>query len=61
MASRDEAPLFRMLWCVSVAPLGLPVVPLVNWMLMASWHVQHAGERVQRARSARGGHGQHVA
>ena len=28
--------LFRMLWCVSVAPLGLPVVPLVYWMLIGS-------------------------
>ena len=28
--------LFKMLWCVSVAPLGLPVVPLVYWMLMGS-------------------------
>ena len=25
-----------MLWCVSVAPLGKPVVPEVYWMLMAS-------------------------
>ena len=25
-----------MLLCVSVAPLGKPVVPLVNWMLMGS-------------------------
>ena len=29
--------LLTMLWCVSVAPFGLPVVPLVNWMLIASW------------------------
>ena len=28
--------LFRMLWCVSVAPLGVPVVPDVNWMLIGS-------------------------
>ena len=30
------AALFKMLWCVSVAPLGLPVVPLVYWMLIGS-------------------------
>ncbi len=29
--------LLTMLWCVSVAPLGAPVVPLVNWMLIGSW------------------------
>ena len=28
--------LLTMLWCVSVAPLGAPVVPLVNWMLIGS-------------------------
>ena len=31
-----KKPLFRMLRCVSVAPLGKPVVPLVNWMLIGS-------------------------
>ena len=36
IASPMKKPLFRMLRCVSVAPLGKPVVPLVNWMLMAS-------------------------
>ena len=29
-------PLFRMLWWLSVAPFGKPVVPLVYWMLIAS-------------------------
>jgi hypothetical protein len=29
-------PLLRMLWCVSVAPFGAPVVPEVNWMLIGS-------------------------
>ncbi len=29
-------PLFRMLWCVSVAPFGNPVVPDVYWMLIGS-------------------------
>ena len=28
--------LLRMLWWLSVAPLGKPVVPLVYWMLMGS-------------------------
>ena len=28
--------LLTMLWCVRVAPLGAPVVPLVNWMLIGS-------------------------
>ena len=28
--------LFTMLWWESVAPLGLPVVPDVNWMLVGS-------------------------
>ena len=36
IASPMKKPLFRMLRCVSVAPLGKPVVPLVNWMLMGS-------------------------
>ena len=36
MTCPSECPLFRMLWCVSVAPLGLPVVPLVYWMLIGS-------------------------
>ena len=36
MASPMKKPLFKMLRCVSVAPLGKPVVPLVNWMLIGS-------------------------
>ena len=31
-----KKPLFRMLWCDRVAPLGKPVVPLVYWMLIGS-------------------------
>ena len=31
-----KRPLLTTLRCVSVAPFGLPVVPLVNWMLIAS-------------------------
>ena len=31
-----KKPLLRMLWWLSVAPLGKPVVPLVYWMLIAS-------------------------
>jgi hypothetical protein len=36
MPAQTFSPLLRMLWWLSVAPLGEPVVPLVNWMLMAS-------------------------
>jgi hypothetical protein len=36
IAPAIERPLLTMLRCVSVAPLGAPVVPLVNWMLMGS-------------------------
>ena len=36
MQSPIARPLLTMLWWVSVAPLGAPVVPLVNWMLIAS-------------------------
>ena len=36
MHSPMKKPLLRMLRCVSVAPLGKPVVPLVNWMLIGS-------------------------
>ncbi len=32
-------PLLRMLWWLSVAPLGKPVVPLVYWMLIGSSNV----------------------
>ena len=34
--SPTKKPLLTMLKCVSVAPLGVPVVPLVNWMLNTS-------------------------
>ena len=34
--SATKKPLLRILWCVSVAPFGSPVVPLVNWMLIGS-------------------------
>ncbi len=43
-----KRPLLTTLWCVSVAPFGLPVVPLVNWMLIGS------SQRAQLARTARG-------
>ena len=36
LASPTKYPLFNMLWCDRVAPFGMPVVPLVNWMLIAS-------------------------
>ncbi len=36
MHSPMKKPLFKMLRCVSVAPFGNPVVPLVNWMLIGS-------------------------
>ena len=53
MAWAMKRALFTTLWCVSVAPLGLPVVPLVNWMLMASWHDSPAPSASSAARSAR--------
>ena len=37
IACAMKCALLTMLWCVSVAPFGLPVVPLVNWMLIGSW------------------------
>ena len=36
IASPTKKPLFRMLWWLSVAPLGAPVVPDVNWILTGS-------------------------
>lgn len=36
MPSPMKKLLLRMLWWVSVAPFGTPVVPEVNWMLIAS-------------------------
>ena len=35
-SSPTKYPLFKMLWCDSVAPFGKPVVPEVYWMLMGS-------------------------
>ncbi len=45
-----------MLWWVRVAALGVPVVPLVNWMLIGSsnWRsVSSSFTRVRAASSAR--------
>ena len=39
-----------MLWCESVAPLGAPVVPEVNWMLIGSSGCS-AASRAARRRS----------
>jgi hypothetical protein len=36
MARAEEIALLTMLRCDSVAPLGAPVVPEVNWMLIGS-------------------------
>ncbi len=36
MVSEMKRPLFKILWWVRVAPLGNPVVPDVNWMLIGS-------------------------
>jgi hypothetical protein len=47
IASPTKKPLLRMLWWVSVAPLGWPVVPLVNWMLIGSSNCR-VGERSRR-------------
>ena len=45
MDSPMKKPLLRMLWCVSVAPLGEPVVPEVNWMLIGSSNCSGARKR----------------
>ena len=37
-----------MLWCESVAPLGMPVVPLVYWMLIGSSGVSSAPRALDR-------------
>ena len=37
-----KKPLLRMLWWLSVAPFGKPVVPLVYWMLIGSSSVERA-------------------
>ena len=50
-ASPMKKPLFRMLWCESVAPLGKPVVPEVYWMLIAS---SNCSELSRAARSSSG-------
>ena len=41
-----------MLWCVSVAALGAPVVPEVNWMLIGSSNCSLAPSAASRARSS---------
>ena len=40
-----KKPLLRMLWWVSVAPFGKPVVPLVYWMLIGSSNCSCAARR----------------
>ena len=45
-----------MLWWVSVAPLGEPVVPLVNWMLMGSSNCSVSAELRERVAVARAAH-----
>ena len=45
--------LLTMLWCVSVAPLGAPVVPLVNWMLIGSKQSSATGAARSRPAAAR--------
>jgi len=44
--------LFRILWWLSVAPLGKPVVPEVNWMLIASSNCSFGASSAMRAFSA---------
>ena len=51
-ASPMKKPLLRMLWWVSVAPLGAPVVPQVNWMLIGSSNCSCGASSATRARSA---------
>ena len=47
-----------MLWCESVAALGFPVVPDVNWMLIGSWMSNGAlGCAEPRRRGGDGGGG----
>ena len=48
-----------MLWCVSVTPLGDPVVPLVNWMLTASSNCRRLAERSEFVAVARAAHARH--
>ena len=47
-------PLLRMLWWVSVAPLGKPVVPLVYWMLIGSSSRVRPSARARRRRAGPG-------
>ncbi len=49
-----------MLWCVSVAPLGAPVVPLVNWMLIGSSNCERALELCKPRAMAFAAHRGHV-
>ena len=49
-ASPMKKPLLRMLWWLSVAPFGAPVVPLVNWMLMGSSNCSRPASSARRAR-----------
>ena len=50
IASPMKKPLFRMLWWVSVAPFGAPVVPEVNWMLIGSSNCSVPASSCSRAR-----------
>jgi hypothetical protein len=54
IASPTKKPLLRMLWCDSVAPLGLPVVPEVNWMLIGSSNCRRSPSLDRPARRGRG-------
>ncbi len=49
-----------MLWWLSVAPLGEPVVPLVNWMLIGSSNCSVAGKLGKPRAVALAAHGEHV-
>ncbi len=55
IASPTKKPLLRMLRWVSVAPLGLPVVPEVNWMLIGSSAFNVAPSAASRSFSASDG------
>ena len=44
-------PLLMMLWCVSITPLGKPVVPEVYCMLITSWHSRPASVRARLVRA----------
>ena len=49
IALAQKRALLTMLKCDSVAPFGAPVVPLVNWMLIASSGSSAARQRVEPA------------